>query len=66
MERVEALSVDVHNAKAAVRGSKRQLESAMKGVGVSSAAVTEQLPSTYAFSSTSSSCSSPCSSLCEH
>lgn len=41
MERVEALSVDVHNAKAAVKGSKRQLESAIKGVGVSSAVVTE-------------------------
>ena len=41
MERVEALSMDVHHAKAAVRGSKRQLESAMKGVGVSSTIVTE-------------------------
>jgi len=41
MERVEALSVDVHNAKAAVRDSKRHLETAMKGVGVSNAIVTE-------------------------
>ncbi len=43
MERVEALSVDVHNAKAAVRGSKRQLESAMKGVGVSHRAAAKHL-----------------------
>lgn len=35
MQRLDALSVDVQNAKAAVRGSKRQLETAMKGVGVS-------------------------------
>jgi len=41
MERVEALSVDVHNAKPAVNGSKCQLESAMKGVGVSNTVVTE-------------------------
>ncbi|KAL0040303.1 hypothetical protein WJX77_002783 [Trebouxia sp. C0004] len=33
MERVETLSVDVHNAKAAVKDSKRQLERAMQGVG---------------------------------
>ncbi len=46
MQRVEALSVDVQNAKAVVRGSKRQLETAMKGVGVSNAFFTEQSPST--------------------
>ena len=59
MQRVEALSVDVQNAKAAVRGSKRQLETAMKGVGVSNTVVTELLPSS---SSSSSCCSSSSSS----